>query len=138
MEPEHNRQKDVEFLAYACGSVARFTYLLRQMIRADVEGCGGFVSLGFEVDDEDGTDAVLWVAVELSELSPTAGALFFFFAIAKYMLLRMCEQRDRRGLSIGESRLFCVGSLPILGAGTSKLRSFTKNSRLTTRPKIVN
>ena len=54
------------------------------MIKADVEGCGGFTSFGFGVDT-DGVDAEaeLWVAIELAELSPAAGALFFFLAIAK-------------------------------------------------------
>ena len=58
------------------------TYLLRQIISADVEGCGAFGSFDLEVDvDEDvvivGVDGIVG-----SEASSSAGVLFFFFAIA--------------------------------------------------------
>lgn len=54
------------------------TYLLRQMIRAEVEGCDAFASLGFVVDDAaiGGLEGI-----EFSEASPAACELFFFLAI---------------------------------------------------------
>lgn len=55
------------------------TYLLRQIINADVEGCAGLTSFGFDVD------GVAIVAtgggIALSEGSLPFWPLFFFFAM---------------------------------------------------------
>lgn len=53
--------------------------MLRQIIRADVEGCDAFAGLGVEVEDVD--VAAGGGGIEASAESPPAWLLFFFFAI---------------------------------------------------------
>jgi hypothetical protein len=54
------------------------TYLLRQIINADVEGCAGLASFGFDVD---GVAIVAAGGIVLSEGSLPFWPLFFFFAM---------------------------------------------------------
>ncbi len=57
------------------------TYLLRQIINADVDGCGAFGSLGLEVDVDEDVDATGVGGIVGSAESPPVGLLFFLFAI---------------------------------------------------------
>ena len=77
--------------SWSCNSINRLlwgigTYLLRHIIRADVEGCGwgggsgggdDVLTLGFEASGGGG----MLREIEDSVASSTTGALFFFFAI---------------------------------------------------------
>jgi len=55
-------------------------YLFRQIIRADVDGCGVFVSFGFGIDVD--VDGARLGGIALSGGSTSSWLLFFFFAIA--------------------------------------------------------
>lgn len=71
-----------EDIVHGVADIGSGTYLLRQMIRADVEGCEAFVSFCLEEDDEvcaEETGLCPWE--EVSDASPPAALLLFFFAM---------------------------------------------------------
>lgn len=59
------------------------TYLLRQMISADVEGCGAFKAFGFGVDVDEEEDAAGVGGIEASADSSPFAVLFFFLAMMR-------------------------------------------------------